>query len=390
MLLSKTYTGSSGKLLRSGNAIQVWVKTSPNVGNAKVKLIVNSLNGTTLNKTLQAAGNNLDSFDAATFEGQNLNAGFTLQGTVTLTFTGTIPYGSRLNFAVTAGNTPCSTQQQKQLGYIYSDHLDTPRLITNGPGQALWRWDSDPFGATQANENPQNLGNFNFNLRFPGQYYDKETKTHYNYFRDYDPSIGRYLQSDPIGLQGGVNTYSYVSGDPISRSDPSGLKWGSSEFVSHFYFGKGKAVDLASIGLLSDFTNSASVKQGAAGINTKLQSQAQSVGASLRNSCTCSLNVVTKSFSLNDSYLYNVTGGSPANRLWSIGRGTAFVSANCFAYFDCYTKKGRWSCNVGNRVRDSFAQPLDIPSYSIHIRGNVGGTPYGINADWTSSLSGTF
>ena len=209
--------------MRSGNALQVWVKTNPNVGNAKVNLTVNSINGANLNRTIQTAGNNLYSFDAATFEGQNLNAGFTLTGTVTLTFTGTIPYGSRLNFAVTAGNTTCTTQQQSQLGYVYSDHLDTPRLITNGQGQALWAWDSDAFGTTNANENPSNLGQFNFNLRFPGQYYDKETKTHYNYFRDYDPSTGRYLQSDPIGLEGGTNTYGHVNGNPVSSIDPYGL-----------------------------------------------------------------------------------------------------------------------------------------------------------------------
>jgi RHS repeat-associated protein len=72
-------------------------------------------------------------------------------------------------------------------------------------------------------ENPSALGTFDLPLRLPGQYFDKETNLHHNYFRDFDPSLGRYGESDPIGLRGGLNTYLYVAGSPFKFSDARGL-----------------------------------------------------------------------------------------------------------------------------------------------------------------------
>ena len=83
----------------------------------------------------------------------------------------------------------------------------------------MWLWDHDPFG------NGAPTGTFSYNLRFPGQFYDQNAKLHYNYYRDYDPNTGRYIESDPIGLAGGINTYAYVGGDPVGYIDPTGEGW---------------------------------------------------------------------------------------------------------------------------------------------------------------------
>ena len=135
------------------------------------------------------------------------------------------------------GDTPVGVLEQVATGtapnqahatnvyFIYTDHLDTPRVITRSPdGQMVWRWDNgDPFGLLPPNDNPAGLGVFTFNLRMPGQYYDKSTNLFYNYFRDYDPQLGRYVQSDPIGLGGGIATYSYVEANPAGLTDTFGL-----------------------------------------------------------------------------------------------------------------------------------------------------------------------
>lgn len=106
--------------------------------------------------------------------------------------------------------------------YIHTDHLATPRIVLDKSGNQRWNWMAEPFGTTAPNNNPSSLGAFAFNLRFPGQYADQESGLFYNYFRDYDASTGRYVQSDPIGLDGGINTYAYVSGYPIGLVDPRG------------------------------------------------------------------------------------------------------------------------------------------------------------------------
>jgi RHS repeat-associated protein len=131
-------------------------------------------------------------------------------------------YGAAIQETVWFNGMPVAVLVGSNKYYVHTDHLGTPRAITNG-NTVIWRWESDPFGTTAAQEDPDgDLTNFTYNLRFPGQYFDGETGLHYNYFRTYDPSTGRYLESDPIGLAAGLNTYGYALQNPMQYTDPTG------------------------------------------------------------------------------------------------------------------------------------------------------------------------
>lgn len=117
------------------------------------------------------------------------------------------------------------TGLEGHFNYVLNDHLGTPRAVTDWTGKIIWSATYDPFGAATVNADPDGNGqSFTMNLRFPGQYFDAETGLHYNYFRDYDPATGRYIESDPIGLVGGMNTYAYLRGNPLGGIDPFGLE----------------------------------------------------------------------------------------------------------------------------------------------------------------------
>lgn len=116
--------------------------------------------------------------------------------------------------------------------YLHTDHLLTPRLATNNTGTVVWQWNGDAYGETLASEDIDGDGSIvTINLRFPGQYFDQETKFHYNWNRYYDPRIGRYITTDPIGVilelpgkRPNINhLYVYSENNPINDTDPSGL-----------------------------------------------------------------------------------------------------------------------------------------------------------------------
>ncbi len=102
------------------------------------------------------------------------------------------------------------------VAYLHTDHLGTPRFATNAAGTQVWSWNNDAFGTSTP------TATVTVNLRMPGQYYDSESGLFYNWNRYYNPAIGRYISSDPIGLVGGLNTFGYVEQNPVMRIDPTG------------------------------------------------------------------------------------------------------------------------------------------------------------------------
>jgi RHS repeat-associated protein len=103
--------------------------------------------------------------------------------------------------------------------FLHDDRLGTPQLATDVNQTIQWTASYQPFGATNTG-----IGLIVQDLRLPGQEYDSVTGWNHNGFREYVPGLGRYVESDPIGLSGGINAYAYVGGNPLNRIDPLGLR----------------------------------------------------------------------------------------------------------------------------------------------------------------------
>jgi RHS repeat-associated protein len=151
-----------------------------------------------------------------TFNWTNVVAGSYAVTAVATDNAGASTTSTAINITVTSGIA--------QIYYIVPDHLNTPRLITDQNQTPVWRNENtEPFGDSVANDNPSGLGTFDFPLRFPGQYFDRETSLAYNYFRDYDSTTGRYLESDPLESHG-LSPYAYAKMNSLRFEDRFGLK----------------------------------------------------------------------------------------------------------------------------------------------------------------------
>jgi RHS repeat-associated protein len=136
------------------------------------------------------------------------------------------------------GNAPVAMVRNNQIYYIHTDHLGRPQLATDASRAVVWKASNTAFNRSVAVDAIGGL-----NLGFPGQYYDTEFGDWHNGYRDYLADTGRYLQSDPIGLGGGINTYGYVGGNPVNLDDPMGLASpGLPQGVVNFCAGAGDAL----------------------------------------------------------------------------------------------------------------------------------------------------
>ena len=212
----RTLTWSGAPPMRVGNAVRLVLRVDELGPDARAVLTIDAIDGVAIGERLVVRGDEAGDPDVGrrVYAGRSLEDGFTIEGTLRLVFpTGEVPAGRQFDLRVMAGNVQCQgtvTQASAGLYYIHADHLNTPRVVTDSQQRVVWRWENqEPFGNSLPEENPSGLGAFEFPLRFPGQYLDKETGLFYNYFRDYDPQTGRYVQSDPIGLAGGINPYAY-------------------------------------------------------------------------------------------------------------------------------------------------------------------------------------
>ena len=170
-----------------------------------------AIDGTTTNYTINALGQRI---------GKNLDGTFAKR----FVYTGqnqllaqTTPTGWK-SYLWLGGELVGVVQPTSALSYVHTDHLGRPEVATNAAQQPVWKAVNLVYHRTVTMDNVGGII-----VGFPGQYWDEDTDTWYNGFRDYDPYTGRYIQSDPIGLVGGLNTYAYVRGNPITLVDPMGL-----------------------------------------------------------------------------------------------------------------------------------------------------------------------
>ena len=198
--------------------------------------------------------------------------------------------------------------------YYFNDHLGTPQKMTDKNGSLVWYGEFLPFG-----EQLSDTSAITNNFRFPGQYYDTERENSYNYHRDYNPAVGRYFESDTIGIKEGQNhLYAYVNGNPINYADPLGMY----KCITRNYTAN---------------PNSATIVCNGAGGVTVQMGWCDTAGKCLKKCCKVHENSHKK-----DCSNKNVCAGKKA------GTQVAFANLNDLKKSECKAYKADLKCTIAN------------------------------------------
>jgi RHS repeat-associated protein len=268
--------------------------------------------------------------------------------------------------------------------WVHTDHLGTPLVATGAliDPIVVWRASYSAFGEATVEANPGGYGSIVLNYRLPGQFFDAETGLHYNFYRTYDPRLGRYLEPDPIGQPGGINLYLYARNNPVGIIDPFGL-FGTLDFVKNYFRRNPSPVNLGGVGLGPAFESSPSVSSAISAFNARLERKARAAAAAACEKCPP--DGTTTGFSIADPTTTNVLR-EPG--LFAVGGSHFFRRGGCSVSVTCTTGEYSYSCSSDFGILDSFSDPLEGEEMFGFPLEVPGGTPYPIIHSFRRTTSG--
>jgi RHS repeat-associated protein len=265
--------------------------------------------------------------------------------------------------------------------YYHFDELGSTRLLTDGSGNVTDKYAYDAYGSLLAHD--RSAGSVSQPYQYVGQlgYYAHYMEPDFGLLqlgvRFYDAEVGRFTQRDPA--RRGLSSYAFLAGNPTARVDPLGLDWSTKDFVWHYYFGGGAAVDLADVGLLDDFQNARQTKNNVLSFRIQVRDRARKRA---KEKCKGHSGLFRLGMGYYTSAMNHVGDERVSNPLYSVGGSKLFMSASCDLYVDCCKRVVVFYCMNTYSINDMFSDP-----YSGGFELGVA-VPYDITAFWQEELAG--